>query len=151
MMIAVLGTGCNKQQNPDGREDVSGKITLNGQILKANANIRFVALSDDRAAGGGGQVNAGKYHLTGQDAIKPGKYKVRIEAYELYDRKTLAPATGETGDFDFYQVVLVPPEFNVESTLEFEVVAGKKNVFNYDIVTSYVPDTKPKGNAPAMN
>jgi len=37
---------------------------------------------------------------------------------------------------------MIPPQFNDTSTLEFEVAKGKKNVFNYDIKTDYIPDTK---------
>ena len=41
----------------------------------------------------------------------------------------------EEDDGQGYMVSLVPPEFNEQSTIEFEVVAGQKNVFDYDIKT----------------
>jgi hypothetical protein len=153
VMSIILSSGCGKKNsNPDGREDVRGKITLNGKVIENNANIRFVPVNNtDKLSGGGGQITNGKFHLTGQDGVKPGKYKVQISAYVNYDRKTETPATGKTGDFDFYPVMLIPPEFNTQTTLEYEVVAGKTNVYNYDIQTSFSPDTKPKGKASVVN
>jgi hypothetical protein len=47
-----------------------------------------------------------------------------------------------TDDEDEYHVRLVPPEFNEKSPIAFEVVEGQKNVFDYNIATSFVPDTK---------
>jgi len=145
-LIAVLvfchSIGC-KQPNPEGREDVSGTITLNGKALdpKWDAMISFVP-SDGRAVtdGGGIQIAQGKYMLTGIGGIMPGKYKVKIKISQYYDMKTGQPSTPETGDFDSVRVPLIPTEFNDDTTLEFEVIQGKKNVFHYDIVTDYVPD-----------
>lgn len=134
--------GC-KPANPDGRENVSGKITLNGQTLdpKFTAAISFVP-TDGRAVteGGGGQIVNSQYLLTSTDGVKPGKYKVKIFVQQYYDVKTGEPSTAETGDFDSVHVKAIPDDFNENSTLEFEVVAGKKNTFDYDIVTDYVPD-----------
>lgn len=135
--IVALG-GCTKP-NPDGRENVSGVIKLNGTPLEKSAAIRFAPVSGSSKDGGGGPIYDGKYLLTGNNGVKPGKYIVRITATTMFDTKTSAPATSSTGDFDMVSVPLIPPEFNDESKLEFEVVAGKRNVFNYDVVTDYVP------------
>ena len=138
----LLCPGC-KQPNPEGREDVSGTITFNGQTIdpKWEASISFVP-SDGRdvTEGGGIQIIQGRYLLTGIGGVKPGRYKVKIQMSRLYDIKTRQPSTPETGDFDSVRVPLIPREFNDGTTLEFEVIQGKKNVFNYDIVTDYVPD-----------
>lgn len=142
-VVVVAGllsaTGC-KEPNPDGREDVSGKITLNGEPLGTQSGvfaIRFDPVGDDKKAGGSGQIQSGSYALTGQDGVKPGQYVVRISGSATFDRSTNDYANADTKMENEYQVVLVPPEFNSESKIEFEVVKGKKNVFNYDIVTDF--------------
>ena len=141
-LIVFQVSGC-KKANPEGREDVAGKITLNGQLIdpKFTAAISFVP-SDSRTVtdGGGGQIVGGKYLLTNTEGVKPGKYKVKLFVNQYYDIKTGEPSTEKTGDYDSVHISMIPPEFNDATTLEFEVVAGKKNAFDYDIVTDYVPD-----------
>ena len=149
-------SGCGKPANPDGRLDVSGTITFNGGPFEgANATTMIFEPIDDKSSGASTVTfnpTTGKYLCTMQNGLKPGKYRVKIEAHAQYDRKTGQPVGPDFGS-DFkegepessrsYFVSLVPPEFNKESTIEFEVVAGKKNVFDYNIETSYVPNTTP--------
>ena len=149
--LVLVACGCGKS-NPEGRMDVSGTIKLNGQLLTTPGTIKFEPIGGDPQDGGSGRVVDSKFLLTGMDGIKPGKYKVKIGVEQLYDRKTGEPSTAQTGDFDSYRVHFVPPEFNANSTIEFEVVQGKRNVFDYDIVTDYKPDTTPpKGRTPVLN
>jgi hypothetical protein len=56
-----------------------------------------------------------------------------------FDKKTGKPADNTIQFGSEVPVDVVPAEFNRESTIEFEVVANKDNVFNYDIKTNYVP------------
>jgi len=143
-MALCHSIGCQKA-NPEGRENVSGTITLNGKPIdpKWNASITFVP-SDGRDVddGGGEQIAQGRYLLTGIGGVKPGKYKVKLYVTQYYDIKTSEPSTEATGEFDNIHVSMIPNEFNENSTLEFEVVQGKKNIFNYDIVTDFVPDVE---------
>lgn len=151
LVVALMmfqAVGC-KKANPEGREDVSGKVTLNGQAInpKFTAAISLIP-SDGRPVteGGGGQIVNGKYLLTNTEGVKPGKYKIKFFINQYYDVKTGEPATEQTGEYDMVHVAMVPSDFNDNSTIEFEVVAGKKNTFDYDIVTDYVPgkDAIPK-------
>ena len=140
-MLSILG--CGGSTNPDGRLDVSGMITLNGKPLEGLSGIRFDQVGGGDG-GGKGQIRNGAYEITGYDAVKPGKYIVRIFATVDYDRKTGKLADNQIKEGDAIAVDLIPTEFNSNSKIEFEVVQGKKNVFNYDIVTDYVPEM-PKG------
>ena len=141
-LVLCHSLGC-KKANPEGRENVNGTITLNGKAIdpKWTAAISFVP-ADGRGAteGGGGQINQGRYLLTGPDGVMPGKYRVKLFMNQYYDVKTGEPATENTGEFDSVHIGMIPREFNEDSTLEFEVVKGRKNVFDYDIVTDYAPD-----------
>ncbi|MEI7457877.1 MAG: hypothetical protein WCK15_00630 [Pirellula sp.] len=132
--------GCSAPSNPDGRENVSGTITLNGAPLKGMAGIVFSPVAEGSNGGGQGQINSGKYAITGADGVQPGKYIVRITASIDFDKKTGKPADNTIQFGSEIPVDVVPPEFNKQSTIEFEVVAGKNNVFNYDIKTDFVPE-----------
>ena len=142
--IALLG--CGKTYDPEavGRKPVSGVIRLNGQPLEIGARIFFSSLDrgDSTAGSAGHIVKGGKYSLTGRNGVRPGKYRVSITCEQTYDRKTNAPRTAETLDVDEYHVCIVPSEFNTKSTIEFEVVEGQKNIFDYNIETAFVPDTR---------
>lgn len=138
--IALLTfIGCGKPPNPDGRLDVSGKITLNGGPFPGAemCGIAMIPL-DDKSAGNSSTTfnrETGEYLFTRQDGLKPGKHKVVITAQAVYDRTTKKPVTPETKEGDDYRINLVPEEFNKNSTIEFEVKSGEKNVFNYDVKT----------------
>lgn len=140
ILFLLFMNGCNKPPNPDGRMDVSGKITFNdGPFIGADmCAIAFTPI-DDPSLGSSSIIfngNTGKYLLTKQDGLKPGRYKVTITAQAVYDKRTHKPITAETLEGDDYRVRLVPPEFNKESKIEFEVVKNKNNVFNYNIKTT---------------
>lgn len=131
--------GCGKA-NPDGRENVSGTVKINGEPVKGTAGIRFEPTGEDKTAGGSGQIMESKYFLTQQDGVKPGKYIVRISVKTTFDRKTgkVADNTLEFGNE--VDVELVPPEYNTQSKQEVEVVEGGKNVFDFDIKSDIKPD-----------
>lgn len=135
----VFFVGCfSSESNPDGRQNVSGSITLNGQPLTGMAGIKL----DPVAGGDGGgqaQIMTGNYLMTGPDGVKPGKYIVRITASVDFDKSTGKPADNTLQFGNEVPVDVVPPEFNKESTIEFEVVDGKSSTFNYDIKTDYAP------------
>jgi hypothetical protein len=81
--------------------------------------------------------------MTGQSGLKPGKYRIRFILRKSYWKKTLKPVEETETNVDRTQVVLVnvlPEEFTTEkSRIEFNVTSGKKNIFNYDIVSDYKP------------
>ena len=138
--IAALSfLGCDSEPpNPDGRETITGDISLNGEPLVGMAGISFVPV-DGGDGGGKAQIKQGSFVASGYDGVKPGKYTVKIFATVDFDRKTGKIADNTIQFGNEVTVQLVPPEFNEKSTIEFEVVAGGGNVFDYDIKTDYVP------------
>ncbi|MDD3468643.1 MAG: hypothetical protein PHE53_01525 [Thermoguttaceae bacterium] len=132
-------SGCGKA-NPDGRENVSGTVKINGEPVKGTAGIRFDPIGEDKTAGGSGQIMESKYLLTQQDGVKPGKYIVRINAKTTFDRKTGKVADNTLKFGNEVDVELVPPEYNTQSKQEVEIVAGGKNVFDFDIKSDIKPD-----------
>ena len=135
-------SGCSKQRNPEGRLDVSGTITYNGSPFGGVGlyNIAFEPIGDPSSGSTSGIIDpvAGKFLCTMQDGLKPGKYWVKFTAMAQYDKRTNKPVAPDFEEEDLnkqsYFVSLLPPDFNEKNVIEFEVVSGKKNVFDYDIV-----------------
>jgi hypothetical protein len=130
LCLTGLALGCG-----DGRQvgTVSGRITLDGQSL-ADARVNFQPIGDARNPGIGsfGKTDAnGDYSLTlidekGQGAIV-GTHRVIIKAVPAGkgdpadDKARAAPDR-------------VPPEYNSNSTLTFEVKPGH-NTANWKLET----------------
>jgi hypothetical protein len=125
--LAVLALGCG-----DGRRfgTVSGKVTLDGAPL-ADARVNFQPIGDARNTGIGsfGKTDAdGQYTLTlidekAQGAIV-GKHRVMIRAIT----STPDPAR----DDERPSPDRVPPEYNLKSTLTFDVQPGA-NTANWEL------------------
>lgn len=154
MIITLSLNGCSgTPPNPDGKVDVSGTITLNGEPIHAGGLVSFKPLD----AGGSpsrASVRKGKYMMTQQDALKPGKYSVSFKAIATFDTETDTYRTADTPDFREYTVQLIPEDYSKKNPVEFEVVAGKKNVFDYDVKTDISMDElvkkyRPKKQKPA--
>jgi hypothetical protein len=131
--LAFLALGCG-----DGRKvgTVSGKVTLDGQPL-AGARINFQPEGEglksvNTGVGSYGQTDAnGEYSLTliddsARGAIV-GKHRVMI-------RKITGPAPAEGKDPDRPSPDLVPAEYNLKSTLTFEVQPGH-NTKNWELLS----------------
>jgi hypothetical protein len=126
----LLGTllysaGCSSDSDI-GR--VEGIVTLDGQPLP-KATVVFIQ-GQGRPAGGITDEE-GRYVLNyaeGRKGALPGVNRVRI---------TTAQGPSETPDGQPVPAVpeRIPTQFNTESTLEFEVVAGEVNVANFDLVS----------------
>jgi hypothetical protein len=142
IFVAVLFGSC-KQSNPYGFEQITGKITYNGQPV--SLMLAFDPLDSNNNQSGGSALTKkdGTFLMTGQSGLKPGKYRVRFMLRKSYWKKTMKPVEETETNVDRTQVVLVnvlPEEFTTEkSNIEFNVTAGKKNIFNYDIISDYKP------------
>jgi len=134
--------GCGKAPNPDGREDVWGQITLNGEPVRTGMIAFRSQEKEGRDGEAGGSITKGKFFLTGRDGVKPGEYKVVLFATDEYDIQTGELPTFETTADRLRSVDLIPAEFNSKSTLTFTVEKGKKNIFDYDVVAE--PPKVPK-------
>ena len=148
VVLLLHFSGCQKVENPDGRLDVSGRISLNGGPFEGvnMCSIVFTSADNPESEIHSARFDSktGSYLLTRQNGLLPGKYKVRFGASTMYDIKTGKPATGDTRDGDEYHVQFIPPKYGTESKLEFEVIDGRKNVFDYDIKDDLIFDDSAK-------
>ena len=120
LCLVCLAAGCGESRQLGA---VSGRVTLDGQPL-ADARVNFQPLSAKRDPGIGsfGKTNAnGEYSLTLIDEKAEGafvgKHRVMIKA--------VAAGAGDPAD-DKQRAGgdRVPPEYNIKSTLTFEVKPG---------------------------
>lgn len=136
VLLLLFLFGCGESAVP-----VSGKVSLDKKPL-AGATVTFTPVASQGQKAGNssmGVTNAqGEYSLTfvsgGTKGAVVGKHKVSISAIdgELEDPAGAAPKP---------RVDRVPPEYNINSGLTFEVPAGGTTSANFDIDT---PRAMPK-------
>ncbi len=127
-LLALAGCG---DDNPLGRLPINGEVTLNGAPLKDGV-IEFQPVGDEPTSAGGSIVD-GKYEFTAEQGLAPGKYHVFITAA---DPDESAPPIEAPGESRKLRPDLIPPEYNIESTLIREVKAGQENKFDFPIQSS---------------
>ena len=127
-VAAVLVSGCGPRSDLPEVAPVKGKVTLDGKPMVL-ARIYF-------SPEGGGQSSeavtnaSGEYELVYKRDImgaKIGKHTVRITTYE-------APEVTDDGKVVGGKPELVPSQYNANSTLQKEVVAGE-NVFDFPLTS----------------
>lgn len=132
LVVLVLLAGCGPKAVP-----VSGKVTLDNKPL-VNASVIFMPESNEKNPGPGstGKTDAnGEFSLrlnTGEaNGAIVGKHKVSITGYEGDDGTV--PSSGP--DMIFRKRI-VPPEYNAETKLTFEVPPGGSTSANFDLKSS---------------
>lgn len=125
LFLLILG-GCA----PDvgGRLAVSGTIKLKGQPID-EGTINFSARPGAEGGFAGAPIRDGRYEIPAAQGLTPGVYQVRISAPEPGVPVT-ETAPGQSGPPVKDRV---PPQYNANTTLEFEVKAGAKNQFDFDV------------------
>lgn len=126
LFLAVLTSGCG--QNTGGRLGVSGTVRFQGAPLQSGT-IEFASADAKQLTGS--TITDGKYSVPAAQGLPPGKYTVRISATQ---DEGAAP-TGPPGPESMTQQAksLIPPQYNVDSTLTAEVTQGGNNVFDFDL------------------
>lgn len=123
-LLALACVGC-AQSGPD-IASVEGTVTMDGQPL---ADVTVVFIPENGRPAGATTDAQGKYVLTfteGRTGAIPGKNKVTISSLrdsgEGPDGKPI-PARPET----------IPMKYNSQTTLEFNVEPGKKNIADFNL------------------
>lgn len=137
--VLILGVlllaGCGRS----GVVPVSGTVTLDGKPL-AHATVVFELQSDDKNPGPGssGTTDAnGRYTLHVMTTNAPGaligKHKVSITAYEgdVEGESSAPDATTKVN-----RAALVPPEYNVQTKLTFDVPSKGSSNANFDLLST---------------
>ncbi len=129
LLLLALAAGCSDQYA--GRVAVSGKITLQGQPLKAGT-ISFVPL-EKQDTQSGAPVENGDYSVPRPKGLKPGKYLIQITSGDGKTPVNEDDAAGPGGSTNIVSVDLIPEDWNVKSTRQVDVKADGANKFDFDI------------------
>lgn len=117
--LTLALAGCGESLD---RHEVVGQVSLDGNPVKAGY-ITFEPWEPaPDATLSGAMIQNGQYRVPGgATGLKPGKYRVRLTAYDPHKAKVAENAADEDSE-----VVrnLMPPEYNTQSTLFAEVKAG---------------------------
>jgi hypothetical protein len=100
--------------------DVSGTVLIDGNPLP-EGEIIFEA-EDGQTTPAAGPIKDGKYSVK----VAPGKKKVRINASR--PTKKPDPVMGAAA-----RESMIPPEFNAQTRLTWEVKPGKQENVNFDV------------------
>lgn len=126
LLLAIFVNGCG--QDTGGRFEVSGTVRFQGAPLQSGT-IQFA--SDDAKQLTGSMITDGRYSIPADKGLLPGKYTVRISASQ---EEGAAPAGPPGPEAETHKAKdLIPPEYNVNSTLSAEVSQGGSNEFDFDL------------------
>lgn len=121
---AIVVYGCS---DPNGRQPISGEVTLNGQPLSTGE----VSLRPfDTGPSAAGRIENGKFVLPGDKGPLPGKYLVEIESVQSTGKQVRLPGTSLQVD-ETKQVV--PEDYNERSQLVIEVTGNGENHFQFEL------------------
>jgi len=126
LVLLILLAGC--APDTGGRLPVTGTISLKGQPID-QGTINFSAKPGTEGGFAGALIQDGKYSIPASQGLMPGIYQVRISA-PVPGTAVAETAPGESGPPAQDRV---PPRYNSQTTLEFEVKAGLKNEFSFDV------------------
>ncbi len=120
--------------DPLGRQAVSGIVTLDGSPLQ-EGSIRFEPTGESTTSSGA-VIEQGKYSITKNKGLPPGKYRVVINAVKP-EMGGAQPADEMPGDGEaVLPEELIPSEWNAKSQHFIEVVDSGTADFTHDIVTT---------------
>jgi len=121
MVLLLPLAGCSKPGRP-GYQTVTGRVTFDGKPLE-NGFVQFVPV-DSKATPESGRIEKGVYRLD----TKPGKVSVSVISTRLTGK--MDPVMGNP-----IEEMFIPERYNKKSELTAEVVSGKANEINFDILT----------------
>jgi hypothetical protein len=134
LVLAVgLAAGCSGSGDDLPREPVWGTVTLDNQPL-ATGVIQFGPA--DKAAGAalnsaGGQITDGKFSISREQGLVPGKYNVAINAAEKTEKtKPEQPGARKRSEL---AKELIPAQYNSQTKLTAEVKKGGGNDFAFTL------------------
>jgi hypothetical protein len=116
--LTVLGCSADDELP---RQSISGQIKLDDNLLPKGI-VHFYprsAVGSREAVLGGAMIRNGRFSIPRDLGLVPGKYRVAVFASITGEKrrdKDKGPGKGETAEKE-----MIPPKYNSESQLEFEV------------------------------
>ena len=136
ILVFVFATSVGCSERPLLRMPIHGTVTLDGKPLAAG-DIVFEPKSGSPTRSGG-LIQAGKFDVPVGDGPAPGIYAVAIFGGPV-DPEAAAKFTGDAVRVTdpIYQKIreVVPNKYNIQTTLEVEVLAQGDNEFHFDLMS----------------
>ena len=127
ILLAATLTPLAGCRDPNGRQSISGEITLDGKPLPSGQMSLRPFETGPSAAG---RIEDGKFMLpTGKGPV-PGKYLVSIESMQPTGKKV--PLAGTALQVEEMEQV-VPNDYNAGSQLVIEVTGTGDNHFDFEL------------------
>lgn len=126
LLVAAAGCGGG---GPD-RGAVRGEVKLDGQPLE-QGSILFVPGENTKGVVTGGQIEKGRYRLSGDDGPAVGWNRVEIRAVKKTGKMVPKPLS-PPGQMVEQEVEAIPARFNSASTLKVEIKAGE-NTYDFQV------------------
>lgn len=127
-LICVLGCGSDDGL---GRRAISGVVTFDGQPL-ADGSISFEPVEKSTTSSGA-MIVAGKYSVTKEQGLPPGKYRVVVNAIKPGTGMTLPEGKFPGEEVGTPQQELIPADWNLNSKNFIEVTESGSTEFSHDI------------------
>lgn len=128
LCVLCLVLGCGGVDESAGRASVQGSVTLDGEPVRGGT-LNFMGRGDGQR-NASVRVEDGRYEIPKERGPNLGKYRV-----EVYWKKPVGlgdDADELAAEGDVQMEERIPSQFNENSTLEVEIVAGE-NVHNFDL------------------
>jgi len=122
LVLLLVLAGCSS----NNRMAVSGDVTLDGKSLDGGA-ISFRPAPGNASNSSGGQIRQGRFQLTADRGLVPGKYLVTVQAFQPTGRTI---KDGQSGQMVPEQAEI---KYNEAGKLEATVIAGEENRFNFQL------------------
>lgn len=128
LLLAIVGCGADDGL---GRRAISGTVTLDGTPLTDGA-ITFEPVEKSTTSSGS-MIAAGKYSITREQGLPPGKYRVVVNAIKPGTGMTLPEGKFPGEEVGTPQVELIPPSWNSRSQQFIEVTESGPTEFTHEI------------------
>lgn len=127
LTLLTTTTGC---RDPEGRQTISGVVTLNGEPLPVGQlSLRPVGTGPSA----GGQINEGAFTVDKSKGPLPGRYAVKINSYQ--ETGKMVPLIDNPNIKLPEKQQVIPSQFNDQTELIIEVTGDGHNHFELDLKT----------------
>jgi hypothetical protein len=136
-VLVLVGAGCGGDPDDLPREQVSGKVSFDGQPI-TKGNIQFIPAGSVQVTQIGAMINDGSYLIERKEGPVPGVYRVMVNAPDLRSEANLAGIPGKENEAPGARQSMapkdrIPKKYNVASTLTAEVKAAGPNKLDFDL------------------
>jgi hypothetical protein len=136
LVWSVVGiAGCFGGGDDLPREAITGRVTLDGQPVE-DGSISFVpmeAVAVGDAVQGGGAIKSGRFWISQEFGLIPGKYRVAINAAAHGGKERTKPQVPAAGQALDVSKELIPQKYNAMSELTATVEKGGTNDFEFKL------------------